>query len=143
MPDDPDPEQEATCTTPHGAHKATPAFTHTSVSRRFSELLGTLAHAIEAECDVQHGWSRDPAFAHWLRESELLWQQAQDMARDLAESPALRAADRPLIRAAQVLHFVLGCEHPAEYDAAVVDLATCSERLSLPAAMPSHGTSAR
>lgn len=122
---------EATTTTPHGAHKATPAFTHTSVSRRFSQLLGTLAHAIEAERDIQHGWSRDPAFAHWLRESELLWQRASTEARDLAESAALRAADRVLIRAAQILHYALGCEHPAEYDAAVVDLAACGECLPM------------
>ncbi len=122
---------DATTTTPHGAPEGTTAFTHTSVSHRFSELLGTLAHAIEAERDIQHGWSRDPAFAHWLRESELLWQRAQDEARILADSPALRAADRVLIRAARVLHYALGCEHPAEYYMSVTELAGCSERLSL------------
>ncbi|WJS86305.1 hypothetical protein [Paracoccus sp. TOH] len=122
---------DASPTTPFGAQKATCAFTHTSVSRRFSELLGTLAHAIEAERDIQHGWSRDPAFSHWLRESELLWQRAAAEASDLSDSPALRAADRVLIRAARILHFALGCEHPAEYDAAVADLAGCGEALTL------------
>lgn len=122
---------DATTTTPSAAPEGTTAFTHTSVSHRFSHLLGTLAHAIEAERDVQHGWSCDPAFAHWLRESELLWQKAATEARDLGDSPALRVADRVLIRAARILHFALGCEHPAEYDAAVADLAACSERLSL------------
>lgn len=122
---------EATTITPPAAPKAALAFTHTTVSRQFSQLLGTLAHAIEAERDIQHGWSLDPAFSHWLRESELLWQRAQDEARDLADSPVLRAADRLLIRAARILHYALGCEHPAEYDVSVMDLAACSDSPTL------------
>ncbi|SEO27932.1 hypothetical protein SAMN04489859_10587 [Paracoccus alcaliphilus] len=122
---------EASPTTPHAAPKGATAFTHTTTSRRFSELLGTLAQAIVAERDIAHIWSHDPAFRDWRDESELLWQRAAEEAAAVFDGPVLRPADRVLIRAARILHYALGCERPAEYDAAVADLAACSESLAL------------
>lgn len=122
---------DATVTTPAQAQKAASAFTHTAVSNRFVQLLDTLDRAIDAERDVAHVWSHDPAFRDWRDDAELLWQRAAEEAEAVFTAPALRPADRVLIEAARVLHYALGCEHPAEYHAAVADLAGCGERLAL------------
>lgn len=122
---------DASFTTPPAAPKGTTAFTHSRVSQRFVQLLHTLELAIEAERDLEHVWSFDPAFRDWRDEAELLWQRAAEEAQAVFDSPARRAADLMLIEAARILHYALGTEHRSEYDAAVTDLAGCSERLAL------------
>lgn len=116
----------ATSTPPAEARKVTLAFTHTSISRQFSQLLGTLACAIEAERDVEHGCSQDLAFPHGLREAELLWQRVTDECSALVVSAPMRAADHAMISAARAFLDTLGAESRAEFDEA-------TDRIACPA----------
>ena len=45
-----------------------PGFTHTSVTRRFGVMQRALGAWIEAERDLEHSGSWDPACDHWLRD---------------------------------------------------------------------------
>ena len=47
-----------------------PGFTHTSVTRRFGVMQRALGAWIEAERDLEHSGSWDPACDHWLRDAE-------------------------------------------------------------------------
>ena len=47
-----------------------PGFTHTSVTRRFGVMQRSLGAWIEAERDLEHSGSWDPACDHWLRDAE-------------------------------------------------------------------------
>ena len=66
-----------------------PSFTHTSVTRRFGVMQRALGAWIEAERDLEHSGSWDPACDHWLRDAE---------AARAAVGAALRAWARSLIR---------------------------------------------
>ncbi|OCX66868.1 hypothetical protein BFP70_04120 [Thioclava sp. SK-1] len=89
-------------------------FRHSPVSGLFSQLIASLAAAIEAERDIEDGLWSDPSFDHWLRQAELGWERATGLCRAVIDAPATRISDVPLQRFARHLHWTLGCETSAE-----------------------------
>jgi len=94
-------------TTPSGV---TEYFYHSPVSLRFSQLIVTLASAIEAERDIEHGLWCDPAFAGLLRHAELNWEAVNKACLFVLDAPLTRVSDVPLQKMADHLHYTLGCE---------------------------------
>lgn len=98
-------------TTPSGV---TEYFYHSHVSLRFSRLIVTLASAIEAERDIEHGLWCDPAFADLLRHAEINWETVNKACLFVLDAPLTRVSDVPLQKMADHLHYTLGCETVVE-----------------------------
>ena len=79
-----------------------PGFTHTSVTRHFGVMQRALGAWIEAERDLEHSGSWDPACDHWLRDAEAARAAVGAALDALCDTPAERLEDRPLLRIARL-----------------------------------------
>lgn len=81
-----------------------------TISRAFAALLPILAGYIRAERDLEDiGFSLDPAYSAWHRESDRFQDRLIDMLRVLRSAPIGVSMDVPLRRMALLVH-VMRCE---------------------------------
>lgn len=92
-----------------------PGFTHTSVTRRFGVMQRALGAWIEAERDLEHSGSWDPACDHWLRDAEAARAAVGAALDALCDTPAERLEDRPLLRIARLTRALALSEDGAEF----------------------------
>ncbi|MTH63362.1 hypothetical protein [Paracoccus shanxieyensis] len=92
-----------------------PGFTHTSVTRRFGVMQRALGAWIEAERDLEHSGSWDPACDHWLRDAEAARAAVGAALDALCDTPAERLEDRPLLRIARITRALSLSEDGAEF----------------------------
>ena len=91
-----------------------PGFTHTSVTRRFGVMQRALGAWIEAERDLEHSGSWDPACDHWLRDAEAARAAVGAALDALCDTLAERLEDRPLLRIARLTRALALSEDGAE-----------------------------
>ena len=106
-----------------------PGFTHTSVTRRFGVMQRALGAWIEAERDLEHSGSWDPACDHWLRDAEAARAAVGAALDALCDTPAERLEDRPLLRIARITRALALSEDGAEF-------ARLYARVTAPGAVP-------
>lgn len=92
-----------------------PGFTQTSVTRRFGAMQRPLGLWIEAERDLEHSGSWDPACDHWLRDAEAARAAVGAALDALCDTPAERLEDRPLLRIARLTRALVLSEDGAEF----------------------------
>lgn len=92
-----------------------PGFTQTSVTRRFGAMQRALGLWIEAERDLEHSGSWDPACDHWLRDAEAARAAVGAALDALCDTPAERLEDRPLLRTARITRALVETEDGAEF----------------------------
>ena len=77
----------------------------TPVSTAFAALLPILAAYVRAERDLEDiGYSMDPAYQEWHRESDEAQDRLIDVLRDLRDAPLGIAMDAPLRKMALLIH---------------------------------------
>ena len=75
------------------------------IATAFASLLPILAAYIRAERDLEDvGFSLDPVYSEWHRESEEAQDRLIDVLRDLRDAPLGIAMDAPLRRMALLIH---------------------------------------
>lgn len=111
-------------TTPCGVTTPLAHFTHTEISRTFSRLIGSVSGYIEAERDIEHAASWDPAFLHWHRDAEVARTQVLSSIDHIRVSAAVRPEDLPLKRMALLLFALIETESSSEF----LRLAACLDR---------------
>ena len=123
-----------------------PGFTHTSVTRRFGVMQRALGAWIEAERDLEHSGSWDPACDHWLRDAEAARAAVGAALDALCDTPAERLEDRPLLRIARLTRALALSEDGAEFAQLYARVAAPGALLRCPgrhplaqlAALPDH-----
>lgn len=77
----------------------------TALSTAFATLLPALAEYVRAERDLEDiGYSLDPAYSEWHRESEAAQDRLIDLLHDLRTAPLGIAMDAPLRKMALMIH---------------------------------------
>lgn len=103
-------------TMPSGVTKpATQHFVHSPISRGFSKLLGALASYIEAERDITHAWSFDPAFDEWTRDAEAARTQVLTLIDTVRSARMIRSEDLPLSRMAMMCYALIEAHSTEEF----------------------------
>jgi hypothetical protein len=110
--------------TPSGVTKPSAHFTHTSISRRFSRMIGEISGYIEAERDIEDAASWDPAFLHWHRDAEAARGSVLSSIDHIRVSVPERREDLPLQRMALLLFALIESATSSEF----LRLAVCLER---------------
>ena len=113
-----------------------PGFTHTSVTRRFGVMQRALGAWIEAERDLEHSGSWDPACDHWLRDAEAARAAVGAALDALCDTPAERLEDRPLLRIARLTRALALSEDGAEFAQLYARVATSGALLRCPGRHP-------
>ena len=113
-----------------------PSFTHTSVTRRFGVMQRALGAWIEAERDLEHSGSWDPACDHWLRDAEAARAAVGAALDALCDTPAERLEDRPLLRIARITRALALSEDGAEFAQLYARVATSGALLRCPGRHP-------
>ncbi len=90
-------------------------FTHTPISRTFSELNGVLAQYIEYERDIECANAFDPAFANWLTDAEAARHNVLDRIASITTAPLSRDADKPLQRISLLTRELITCKTGADF----------------------------
>ncbi|VDS10798.1 hypothetical protein PARHAE_04017 [Paracoccus haematequi] len=126
-------------TTPCGVTTASAHFTHTEISRSFSRLIGSVSGYIEAERDIEHAASWDPAFLHWHRDAEVARTQVLSTIDHIRVAVPVRPEDLPLKRMALLLFALIESGSSSEF----LRLAACLERSDGRFACPGSGPVAR
>lgn len=113
-----------------------PSFTHTSVTRRFGVMQRALGAWIEAERDLEHSGSWDPACDHWLHDAEAARAAVGAALDALCDTPAERLEDRPLLRIARITRALALSEDGAEFAQVYARVATPGALLRCPGRHP-------
>ena len=113
-----------------------PGFTHTSVTRRFGVMQRALGAWIEAERDLEHSGSWDPACDHWLRDAEAARAAVGAALDALCDTPAERLEDRPLLRIARLTRALALSEDSEEFAQLYARVATSGALLRCPGRHP-------
>ncbi len=113
-----------------------PVFTHTSVTRRFGVMQRSLGAWIEAEWDLEHSGSWDPACDHWLRDAEAARAAVGAALDALCDTPAERLEDRPLLRIARLTRALVLSEDAGEFAQLYARVATPGALLRCPGRHP-------
>lgn len=87
--------------------KASSAFTHTPVTHQFAAVMRDLADYIEAERDLEHCDSWDPACDAWIRDAEEARTRVLDAIASLRAAPTRRHEDLPLKRCAELAQMLI------------------------------------
>lgn len=106
-----------------------PGFTHSAVTRRFGVMQRVLGAWIEAERDLEHSGSWDPACDHWLRDAEEARAAVGAALDALCDTPAERLEDRPLLRIARLTRALALSEDGTEFAQLYARVATCGALL--------------
>lgn len=110
--------------TPISMTKPTAHFTHTSISQRFSGLIGAISTYIEAERDIEHAASWDPAFVGWHRDAETARSEVLSSIDHIRISTPMRHEDRPLKRMALLIFALIESDSTTDF----LRLASCLDR---------------
>ena len=113
-----------------------PSFTHTSVTRRFGVMQRALGAWIEAERDLEHSGSWDPACDHWLRDAEAARAAVGAALDALCDTPAERLEDRPLLRIARLTRALVLSQDAGEFAQLYARVATPGALLRCPGRHP-------
>ncbi len=113
-----------------------PGFTHTSVTRRFGVMQRALGAWIEAERDLEHSGSWDPACDHWLRDAEAARAAVGAALDALCDTPAERLEDRPLLRIARLTRALVLSQDAGEFAQLYARVATPGALLRCPGRHP-------
>ena len=113
-----------------------PGFTHSAVTRRFGVMQRALGAWIEAERDLEHSGSWDPACDHWLRDAEAARAAVGAALDALCDTPAERLEDRPLLRIARLTRALVLSEDAGEFAQLYARFATPGALLRCPGRHP-------
>ena len=113
-----------------------PGFTHSAVTRRFGVMQRALGAWIEAERDLEHSGSWDPACDHWLRDAEAARAAVGAALDALCDTPAERLEDRPLLRIARLTRALVLSEDAGEFAQLYARVATPGPLLRCPGRHP-------
>ena len=111
-------------------------FTHSAVTRRFGVMQRALGAWIEAERDLEHSGSWDPACDHWLRDAEAARAAVGAALDALCDTPAERLEDRPLLRIALLTRALALSEDGVEFAQLYARVATPGALLRCPGRHP-------
>lgn len=87
--------------------EAVPSFRPTPVTIGFTAMLGDLSAYIEAERDLEHCDSWDPACDAWIRDAERARARVLDGITHLRAAPNQRREDLPLKRCADMAQMLI------------------------------------
>ena len=113
-----------------------PGFTHSAVTRRFGVMQRALGAWIEAERDLEHSGSWDPACDHWLRDAEAARAAVGAALDALCDTPAERLEDRPLLRIARLTRALVLSQDAGEFAQLYARVATPGALLRCPGRHP-------
>ncbi|RQP04064.1 MAG: hypothetical protein D1H97_19945 [Paracoccus sp. BP8] len=94
--------------------EANSAFTHTPITIGFTTLMRDLADYIEAERDLEHCGSWDPACDAWIRDAERARARVLDAITALRAAPTRRREDLPLRRYAGLAQMLIESDSPEQ-----------------------------
>ncbi|GLK63699.1 hypothetical protein [Paracoccus kondratievae] len=94
--------------------EANSAFTHTPITIGFTTLMRDLADYIEAERDLEHCGSWDPACDAWIRDAERARAHVLDAITALRGTPVCRREDLPLQRYAGLAQMLIESDSPEQ-----------------------------
>ncbi|KRW98008.1 hypothetical protein [Paracoccus sp. MKU1] len=94
--------------------EANSAFTHTPITIGFTTLMRDLADYIEAERDLEHCGSWDPACDAWIRDAERARVRVLDGITALRAAPTRRREDLPLRRYADLAQMLIESDSPEQ-----------------------------
>ncbi|WP_081614930.1 hypothetical protein [Paracoccus sp. N5] len=94
--------------------EASSAFTHTPVTHQFAAVMRDLADYIEAERDLEHCDSWDPACDAWIRDAERARVRVLDGISALRVAPTCRREDLPLRRHADLAQMLIESDSPQQ-----------------------------
>ncbi|WP_018000618.1 hypothetical protein [Paracoccus sp. N5] len=95
--------------------EANSAFTHTPITIGFTTLMRDLADYIEAERDLEHCGSWDPACDAWIRDAERARARVLDAITALRAAPTRRREDLPLRRCAGLAQMLIESDSPEQF----------------------------
>ncbi|WP_374292909.1 hypothetical protein [Paenirhodobacter enshiensis] len=90
------------------------AFTHTPVTIQFSSVMRNLSAYIEAERDLEHCDSCDPACDAWIRDAEQARADVLEAIAALRAAPNRRLGDLPLRRCAYLAKMLVESDNPEQ-----------------------------
>ncbi|WP_128255388.1 hypothetical protein [Falsirhodobacter deserti] len=92
--------------------EAAPSFRPSPVTVLFGAMMRNLSAYVEAERDLEHCGSWDPACDMWIRDAEHARTHVLDAIASLRGAPIRRAEDLPLRRCAAVAQMVIESDSP-------------------------------
>jgi hypothetical protein len=96
--------------TPTGGHEAPP---ETELMLAFCKSLTCMQAFLLAELDLDYiGYSQDPAYANWIRDTETAFENLADALGETRSLPVEIPEDMPLKRMALLMDDILGNEDP-------------------------------
>ncbi|SIR24328.1 hypothetical protein SAMN05421641_1335 [Paracoccus thiocyanatus] len=90
------------------------SFAHTPVTIQFGAVMRDLAAYIEAERDLEHCDSWDPACDAWIRDAERARAHVLDAITALHGTPVCRCEDQPLKRLGQMAQMLIESDSPEQ-----------------------------
>ncbi|MGP3699395.1 hypothetical protein [Rhodobacter sp. NSM] len=102
-------------TTRPGAMEPPTHFTHTPISRAFSQLAGALGCYVEAERDIEHSSWADPALEDWSTDEEEARLDVLEGMADVLELQIERPSDQPLRLTALLGRAMLESTRPDDF----------------------------
>ncbi|WP_323715971.1 hypothetical protein [Paracoccus aminovorans] len=90
------------------------SFAHTPTTTRFTGLMHSFSAYIEAERDLEHCGSWDPACDAWIRDAERARTRVLDAIANLCAAPTRRRADLPLRRYAGLAQMLIESDSPEQ-----------------------------
>lgn len=94
--------------------EASSAFTHTPVTHQFAAVMRDLADYIEAERNLEHCGSWDPACDAWIRDAERARARVLKGVAALRKAPNRRREDLPLKRSAELAQMPIESDSPQQ-----------------------------
>ncbi|QEU07413.1 hypothetical protein [Paracoccus yeei] len=94
--------------------EAVPSFRPTSITLHFASVMRDLSSYIEAERDLEHCDSWDPACDAWIRDAERARVRVLDAITALRAAPTRRREDLPLRRYADLAQMLIESDSPEQ-----------------------------
>lgn len=94
--------------------EAVPSFCPTPITIQFGAVMRDLSAYIEAERDLEHCDSWDPACDQWIRDAERARAHVLDAITALRGTPACRCEDQPLKRLGQMAQMLIESDSPEQ-----------------------------
>lgn len=95
--------------------EANSAFTHTPITIQFAAVMRDLSAYIEAERDLEHCGSWDPACDAWIRDAERARARVLDGIVGLRGTLVCRREDLPLRRCADLARMLIESDSPEQF----------------------------
>ncbi|WP_150297808.1 hypothetical protein [Salipiger aestuarii] len=104
-------------TLPNVTEASRDLFSHSTISRRFTQLNIALSKYIEFERDLEAADCFDLAFQAWTTDAEAARKDVLHATDAITASPLERLEDRPLKRSAQLTRALIVSDNDAEFTA--------------------------